>query len=650
MSKEKNEISPLRKKRMRDVPNMELKVVGFYKDYVSLDKDGKPHQGRTEENIKKNLELYVNTDYKQGEEPDTRKAFHINFEESGIRPAGWHVCPYLYPMTEDGLLKLIVDELKGTICYDATTGKFVPFVEKFGFSNELIGEVILMDLFDKLKEKLIYACGLIQNENKKDIFYEEFICRLSKHHSRKALIDALKYNLNIAVKSNFFDNRIGVLAAKNKLLILNRETGSYTVRDIQFEDYVNTHLGCDFDESADCPIFKNMLLGIFEGDTEKIQFLQMFLGMTLFGVNEQKAFGIFTGPGTNNGKSTLISALKKVLGEYAGTGSKSIILRKKDMGARATPEVVALRNLRMVFFSETQEGAYLDEAMLKELTGNTDITGRPLYGEVVTFRPQFIMIMECNALPQIRDTSIFRRGTIIPFEFKHSFTEAEADTSLASKLEKELSGILNWMLEGWKLYCTTVPMGTRWKLPDCITNAIAAYKTDSDKVGEFLSKNYTITGDCHDKMLAIEIYQEYQTWCEENGETKLGRNTFYNRLSTVMGKVQNEVWFKSHGSRYLKGIREKTQEEKDDGRFEQFLGKTFRLAGANHQLPFQCLWSSYLAWSSKEGIVPTSVDDAQLRMEKNGYRFIGEDIIGICQIEPEKEELPFAQQEIQVDP
>lgn len=43
MSKEKNEISPLRKKRMRDVPNMELKVVGFYKDYVSLDKDGKPH-------------------------------------------------------------------------------------------------------------------------------------------------------------------------------------------------------------------------------------------------------------------------------------------------------------------------------------------------------------------------------------------------------------------------------------------------------------------------------------------------------------------------------------------------------------------------------------------------------------------------------
>ena len=90
------------------------------------------------------------------------------------------------------------------------------------------------------------------------------------------------------------------------------------------------------------------------------------------------------------------------------------------------------------------------------MTGNNILTARFLRENSFEFKPQFKLFIDTNHLPQISDMTLFESDRIKIIPFNRHFTAEERDIDLKSFFAKpeNLSGILNWCLEGFRLYMT----------------------------------------------------------------------------------------------------------------------------------------------------------------------------------------------------
>ena len=104
---------------------------------------------------------------------------------------------------------------------------------------------------------------------------------------------------------------------------------------------------------------------------------------------------------------------------------------------------------------------------------------------------------------------------MIPFE-RH-FTEAERDRGLKEKLAQEdnLSGVLNWCLDGLGLM-----RETGLTPPAAVKTATAQYQRDSDKISRFVEEMLEPALGC--EVRTEDAYRAYQDWCTRNGQVAEG--------------------------------------------------------------------------------------------------------------------------------
>jgi putative DNA primase/helicase len=93
----------------------------------------------------------------------------------------------------------------------------------------------------------------------------------------------------------------------------------------------------EFCPAAECPTFERFLHRIMGGNAELVRFLQKCIGYCLTGAVTEKVFFIFLGDG-DNGKTTLLEAVRFVLGEYAGQIPIASLLKKNENGIPLTGE------------------------------------------------------------------------------------------------------------------------------------------------------------------------------------------------------------------------------------------------------------------------------------------------------------------------
>src|SRR5262249_46000953 len=146
---------------------------------------------------------------------------------------------------------------------------------------------------------------------------------------------------------------------------LELKTG--TLREHRREDFITKLCPTVYDSDAKCPLWEEFLVTIFARNVNVIEFLQRLLGYCLTGDVSEQILAIFWGTGAN-GKSTLINTILTMLGEdYAIKASRDLFLsRKQD---NHPTQMARLFGRRLVVCTETHEGARLDEALVKELTG-----------------------------------------------------------------------------------------------------------------------------------------------------------------------------------------------------------------------------------------------------------------------------------------
>lgn len=363
--------------------------------------------------------------------------------------------------------------------------------------------------------------------------------------SRRAMIDSAAPFVPIAPQE--FDARPGLLNLKNGTLDLE----SLTFRPFCREDMLTRMAGVAFKPSAECPQWKAHLDLIFSGDGETIRGFQAMCGYTLLAENPQQVLFILFGKG-RNGKSKTIEVLARMLGNYAvNLAAESLTVRRFET---TRSDLARLAGARMATAGEGENGARLAESIIKQITGEYAVTVRRLYENEFEFTPGSKIWFSTNHEPVIRgtDDGIWRRIWMVPFTVQ--IPEEKQDPDIAAKLLAESPGILNWCLDGLRIYREN---GSRLIRPAKVARATSAFRTVSDTIGLFLASECTFEPGA--KMSRLVLKEMLEKWCEEEGirQKISGRriaSALQERGVTDGGKVGYD--------RFWSGIRLKNQDER----------------------------------------------------------------------------------------
>ncbi|MCK5312766.1 MAG: DNA primase [Desulfobacteraceae bacterium] len=299
---------------------------------------------------------------------------------------------------------------------------------------------------------------------------------------------------------------------------------------------------------AVCPVWEKTLLEIFSDNQNLVDFLQRLLGYSLIGKVHESILVVMTGRG-RNGKSMIVETCSKIMGQLSGAIRSEMLLDqyRPSSSSGPSPDIMALRGLRLAFASETDENCKLSTSKVKWLTGNDEIVARSPHDKYDQyFLPSHTLFLLTNNKPHAPadDFAFWERVHLLPFEV--SFVnrepveefERKADTRLALKLEKELSGILAWMVRGcldWQ------EKGLR--PPEASKEATNDYQKGEDSIGDFIDDCCLVRSDL--TVSAAAVYEVFEVWWKENVSNFIPKKK---RFGQLFGKKfervkKGTVWY-----------------------------------------------------------------------------------------------------------
>ena len=288
-----------------------------------------------------------------------------------------------------------------------------------------------------------------------------------------------------------------------------------------------------YDPHATCRPFLAFLDRIFQGNTALIRFVQKAAGYSLTGLDTEECFFVLWGVG-QNGKSTFVETLSALLGmDYAQQATPDLLMQKKQ--DRHATELAVLRGARLVASVETGQGKRLNEVLIKSMTGGDRIRANFMHQDTFEFRPEFKVWLSTNHKPVIAgtDLGIWRRIRLIPFTY--CIPDHEKDGGFKARLREPvaLSGILNWALEGVRLW-----RKEGLKPPQAVLDATQAYQEEMDVLAAWISECCVV--DKRAEAKAADLYVSYSHWCEAQGERPEPQRSFGLRL-TERGFTRNRT-------------------------------------------------------------------------------------------------------------
>jgi putative DNA primase/helicase len=349
-----------------------------------------------------------------------------------------------------------------------------------------------------------------------------YLAHLAKSESWRcllAMVNLARSHPNIAIRTDDLDGDPWLLTVHNGTIDLH--TGR--LRAHNPKDLISKLAPVTFDPNAQCPNWLEFLNLVMNQRATLVAFLQRAFGCCLTGIASDKAMFILYGPGGDNGKSTMVDVIQRLLGDYATRTPTETFLKKKD---GAIPNDVAkLKGARFVWASENERGSRLSESLIKEMTGSDKLSARFMRGEFFEFYPEFKPWLATNHKPQVRgDRALWNRLKLIPFEISIPKDRQKPHHEVMAMFRAEYPGILNWALQGC-LEWQRDGLG----VPDEVINATREYESEQDTFSMFLEEKCVRVASA--RVLSLALYREYKTWAEEHGETPASHKIFASLMS-----------------------------------------------------------------------------------------------------------------------
>lgn len=297
------------------------------------------------------------------------------------------------------------------------------------------------------------------------------------------------------------------------------------VRPIQSTDNLAKSISTSYDVNATCPQWERSILEWCCGDEELALFLQTLVGYSLSGLTTDHRLYFLYGNG-KNGKSVFINILSALFGQNGLSIDPSSLMDLKRSAGQASSDISRLVGKRFISSNELPNNGMFNEEFVKRFTAGDTIVARDQYKKDFEFTPVGKLFISGNNQPIIRgrDEGIWRRMTLIPFDAKIT----SPDIFLDQKLKNELSGILNWAIEGWKIFLLN---NKKLKTPDIIVNATAQYRMDMDILSRW--RNECLQPHSIEKLSFSAVYASYKEWCIGESISFMSSSSFNREIKKI---------------------------------------------------------------------------------------------------------------------
>lgn len=433
------------------------------------------------------------------------------------------------PLTDLGNCQRFAQQHGGRVKFVHVWSKWFGFNGRY-WVQDTSGEVMRLAKQTALN---IYAEAAIFTDRKEAQEVARWAHSSQSRHRLQAMVDLAKSEQPIPLDHSTLDSDGWLLNCDNGTVDLKAggKLGKHRP-----EDFLSMTTGVEYPtEDVPTPIWSRFLNEIFEGNAELIGFVQRLLGLALVGHVYEHVLPIAIGTGSN-GKTVLLETACGVMGDYAMVATQGLLLVKKHQ-AHST-EVADLFRKRLVVVTETNDGARLDEGLVKSFTGGESIRARRMREDNWQFTPSHTLLMVTNHRPVVKgtDNGIWRRLRLVPFNAQ--IPPEKQDPSLAEKLKSEYPGILRWMVQGclnWQLDGLNEP-------PEVLL-ATGGYRAEQDVLGAFLDDCCIIGGSY--QIQASTLYTAYKHWTENNGERSENQRNFAARMVErgFERKKNNQIWY-----------------------------------------------------------------------------------------------------------
>lgn len=349
---------------------------------------------------------------------------------------------------------------------------------------------------DELKER--HAADL-----PKDRALATFVKQSGEAWRRRAMIDLARPAFKAPPER--FDQDAMLFAVQNGVIDLRRGE----LREGKRSDFVTKQASVSYDPDARCANFEEFLLEIMSGQPELVDYLWRVIGYCLTGSYSERTFFLLQGVG-RNGKSTFMSVLQALLGQYARTASISTFTKRQRASEAPRDDIAHLVGARLVVAQEADEDMVIDGALVKTLTGGDLFTTRELYGKLFQFRPAFKLFLVTNHMPRIRESATAFWDRMHYVKFNYRVSDEKQDKQLTVRLLAELPGILARAVRG----------ATEWldrgldPPPNVLEAKVELQETSN--VMEQALRELCVSG-AGTRVGQAELYREYRKFAEREG-------------------------------------------------------------------------------------------------------------------------------------
>lgn len=322
--------------------------------------------------------------------------------------------------------------------------------------------------------------------------------------------------------------RLKEIKPDDSTTLINLSNGTFEIgvsnrrlREFKKVDFLTHQLPFEYNRNAQAPIFLKFLNEVLP-EKELQDVLAEYLGYIFIKSKALKLEKVLLLYGTGaNGKSVLFEIVCALL------GSENITNYSLQSLTREGHYRAMLANKLLNYASEIN--GKLETSIFKQLVSGEPVEARLLYGnpQVITNYAKFIF--NCNELPkEVESTNaFFRRFIILPFRL--TIPPERQDKKQAEKIiHSELSGIFNWVIQGLERLLTNED----FTQSEIVRNEVTKYEIESDTVLMFLEDSLYETS-LTETLSASFVFEEYKTYCGNNGYRFCSQKTFSFRLSKV---------------------------------------------------------------------------------------------------------------------
>ena len=324
---------------------------------------------------------------------------------------------------------------------------------------------------------------------------------------------------------------------------LNVYTGERTDHDPRYLDF--NRIPVTYDKDAKCEAVDKMIDKVFSHDKEVIQLFYEMLGSCLIRHNKyQKAF-ILVGGGSN-GKSTILDMIMT----WIGKENYSTIDITELCGNRFAPS--GLENKMINIGDDCNASLLKNTGIIKKIFAGQEIRVERKGKDGYNITPYATHIFSSNSLIKSVDKSdgYYRRFIFLPMMATFSSSDPDYDPMIEDKVttDEAMSHLLNLALKGAR----KLIRDGRFMEPKAVQKMLEEYKVENTSSLRWIEEKEIDLDHCLSTP-RIDLYNEYKSWADQNGEKQMeivGSNTFYSEIRKKFGLAKGSKQMKD-GKRYF---------------------------------------------------------------------------------------------------